>query len=997
MKPKGKSITTLAVTQAKAKSYEYDIPEEYHIDISGYNLYQLLYLTIGILGDISTGQNIDDEVGGGLLFSAQYFDSLIVAKPNDSLSDYYRLLGACAYYLNGLPGSAVVLTKNINIETLDLDVNGLDIILLSLLKKKKISDLPFCNETYSALLMEYISSLNRYYDEGDNKENLILVVDKLKDIFYEYGTDRELLLSDLIKSITNKFVSISLWNTLPNFSSLDISLWSSYIKQNSKIKELWPSQIKLGEEDIFKGRSGVIQMPTSAGKTKSMELLIRSSIIGRGVSLVVLIAPFRALCQEIYFSMKNEFKDMEDVKISLSSDVIQDDLDFEIDFMGEKNILILTPEKFLFINRNFPEIFNRIGLIIFDEGHLFDDPTRGAQYELLLSAIKMRLQPTSQVIFISAVIPNAKEISNWLVDDDSRAISVDNYNPTNRNIAFVSWQDQLGRLYFVDSNNIDNPRFFVPRLLESKELKIKPGERIQRHFPEYKKDKYDSQDIALLLGCKLVNKGSVAIFSGRKNSVGKMIERVVDVFERELDCANPVEYSNENEIRRFRNYFNIIYGDNSRYLKASQLGIFAHHADVPKGTRLAIEYAMQNELIKYIICTSTLAQGVNMPIKNLIISSHSQSGEIIKTRDFHNLIGRVGRAGFYTEGTVIFSDHTIYDRRSYYKTKWRWEDVKKILDPSKSEACRSFMYYLFEEEPSDETEKIKWQYNRNNIENAIKDYLLYFLSDDYNVEILDDQIDQLVKYTFAYTSFEDEQKQQLKDYFKKLAIDIYEEEPDGEKRKIYAKSSLPINLSKDLYNFIENKIAEINDCENPVSLLNLFWETIFSKGDLQGKIGDSDIALQFCTQWVQGTSYVDLLNFLKEKEVRIWGLNVDTVVNISENSIGYNLVLIISGITEILKSMNDVLNETVIVNFKLLQKLLKYGLSDEVSIIIYELGFTDRALAIKIKDLINNISPFPNKADIMLGINERQEIIRPHLNENYPSYFVDVLNGVIFE
>ena len=93
--------------------------------------------------------------------------------------------------------------------------------------------------------------------------------------------------------------------------------------------------------------------------------------------------------------------------------------------------------------------------------------------------------------------------------------------------------------------------------------------------------------------------------------------------------------------------------------RAAGLGIFAHHADTPHGIRLAIQHAMKEGLTKFVVCTSTLAQGVNFPLKYRIVTSTSQGRDQILVRDFHNLIGRAGRAGMHTEGSVIFSSPSI--------------------------------------------------------------------------------------------------------------------------------------------------------------------------------------------------------------------------------------------------------------------------------------------------------------------------------------------------
>ncbi|TVX60611.1 virulence associated protein, partial [Streptococcus pneumoniae] len=100
----------------------------------------------------------------------------------------------------------------------------------------------------------------------------------------------------------------------------------------------------------------------------------------------------------------------------------------------------------------------------------------------------------------------------------------------------------------------------------------------------------------------------------------------------------------------------------------------------------AIEYAFSKSKINNVVCTSTLAQGINLPIKYLIISSVYQAGDAIKVRDFQNLIGRAGRAGKYTEGTIILTEPNIYKSP---KNKWKKQNYKALLNPINTEGCQS--------------------------------------------------------------------------------------------------------------------------------------------------------------------------------------------------------------------------------------------------------------------------------------------------------------------
>jgi replicative superfamily II helicase len=91
----------------------------------------------------------------------------------------------------------------------------------------------------------------------------------------------------------------------------------------------------------------------------------------------------------------------------------------------------------------------------------------------------------------------------------------------------------------------------------------------------------------------------------------------------------------------------------------------------PDGVGESGLFAMKASLIKFVVCTSTLAQGVNLPIKYLIVTSVNQGKDRILVRDFHNLIGRAGRAGMHTEGSVIFADNAVFDKKGQRRERWR--------------------------------------------------------------------------------------------------------------------------------------------------------------------------------------------------------------------------------------------------------------------------------------------------------------------------------------
>ena len=154
---------------------------------------------------------------------------------------------------------------------------------------------------------------------------------------------------------------------------------------------------------------------------------------------------------------------------------------------------------------------------------------------------------------------------------------------------------------------------------------------------------------------KLIGNGSIAIFCSKKDIVNNILKRFIDLKERGISLEDFSTLSDETERSKIAYLIKKHLGENNLYIAALN-GIVGHHSGVPNGVRIAEEYALKKSLIRCVVCTSTLAQGVNLPIKYLIVSSIYQSKQVIKVRDFHNLIGRTARAGKETEGTIILTE-----------------------------------------------------------------------------------------------------------------------------------------------------------------------------------------------------------------------------------------------------------------------------------------------------------------------------------------------------
>lgn len=1042
MKPEQQSQRLLSITRSKAKMYEYSVPEEDHIQIYR-DPASLFSVSIGLLGDLAAQINSGDlngvnlsELRENLRFSAHFFDAYLHSKLNDSIESYLLLLGASSYYLCDLPGSSIVLAKAIGQNQLDVDGAGLEILLLWILtlidSKNQIADiLPVLDGVYGNSISNVSSNLVDYYKLGRSSDELTDSFTELRTIAYRNGTPRQLLFADIICALARKRILNSTWSCLPDYSGLSVQDWSDVLQKDSFIRELWPAQHLLGRHGVFNGKSAVVQMPTSAGKTKATEIIIRSAFLSGRAFLVIVVAPFRALCHEIRDDFIAAFRD-EPVKIDEFSDVLQ--VDFFIDVNSEEQqIWVVTPEKLLYMLRHNPEFAENIGLLIYDEGHQFDNGTRGITYELLLTSLKSMVPEKTQTILISAVISNAEDVNNWLNAHDSGVVSGINLTPTYRTVAFASWLDRLGRLEFVTPERPNNNEFFVPRVIEQHQLQLKGKERKPRVFPE----KNNGNDIALYFGLKLIPNGSVAVFCGTKASAIARCERMVDVFGRGYSIAHPMEYSDKDEIRKLSFLIGSNLGPNSVATQCAQMGIFAHHGNTPQGIRLAVEYALKEGFIKYVICTSTLAQGVNLPIRYLILANVYQGKEQIKVRDFHNLIGRAGRSGMHTEGSVIFADPTLYDNKGTNQDKGRWGKATDLLISENSEPCASSLLSIFEPWRSDNR---RFYVPMEDLQVFIRLYIevgsdIFSIAGqivaanpdkDFTIGGLEKQIDwklriisaiesylmahwdnsnpnnvsDLATGTLAYYLADEDQKQHLIDLFKLLAENIEQKITETKRRQAFGRTLYGVRDSIAIEEWVSQNIEELVSCGSHEDLLSVLWSLFekYIKHSFFERCTPSDALKEISESWILGKPFHSLFTNLQRLDAKlIYGdkqrnIKIEHVVDFCENALSYEGTLILGAVTEVIELIPLADHELLIRNLQELQKKFKYGLSSASEIALYEIGFADRVISSELSSIIG-IVPL-RRQELLQLIAQKEQPIREALDK-YPTYFSEKLNDLL--
>lgn len=998
MKPEFNSRRYFGITRSKGKMYELGLPEESHIAVpDDVEPAALFPLSIGILVDAAAARNdaIDVQVGphedlrDDIGFAASFFDAYLSSRFDTAISQEVTLLASASYFLGERPGSSLVLARRIQAE----GANAVEHFMVWVLQAdwRQPPNLPA--HWLDRQLSELSIRLMDHFNQGKPPELVTDLLGELRRLIYANGTSRELILAEVASAVVRLRLASSAWHLLPDFTGLDSAAWSASISRTGFPRELWPSQKLLGKAGLFLGRSGVVQMPTSAGKTRSVEIILRSAFLADRTRVAILVAPFRALCHEIATSLRFAFKN-ENVKVNELSDALQlDFVDQLAELLGQtapntRHLTVLTPEKLLYVLRQEPSLVAKIGMIVYDEGHQFDTGPRGITYELLLTEIKEILPASAQTVLISAVIKNAVAVGTWLIGKQSNVVDGTGLLSTARSVAFATWSERLGQLQFFESENYARPDYFVPRSIEAQDLQLRGKERNPRQFPQKGNDAW--KDVSLYLGIRLAPSGAVAVFCGRKDTASGMAERAVEVYERGFQLPPPAAVADADEIERLTCLMTKHFGTDSTMTKAAALGIFVHHGTTPQGLRLSIEHAMQSELIKLVICTSTLAQGVNLPIRYLIVSGVNQGAERIKTRDFQNLIGRAGRAGMHTEGLVLFADPKVIDNRQW--EPWRLEAATGLLKAENSEETSSSLLELLApissangmyslpvpisdvleayfmrgsrledwlNEMTDAHEYLGFNQRslmkvilgRKRLLSALESYLMA----NRGADSFDNMLPRariLAESTLAYSLADEVTKTSLLQLFELTAKHIEELAPDPSRQAVYAKTLLGAFDSKLVEAWIQERAAELQALTTPDDWLQAIWPLFNAVVDdkLLTGMEPAGTSMQLAREWMRGTSYRELIAMANDAGAsKPWGdgrrkVNEADLLKFLEGCLGFDCPLIAAAAAQFLFGATGLASEEAGA-LNEFQKSLTYGLPSRLAVSVYESGVSDRHIA----------------------------------------------------
>lgn len=197
-----------------------------------------------------------------------------------------------------------------------------------------------------------------YFGKGKSLEALKSNLWVYRNEIYENGDPDSIFYVDILVAVIIVACENSSWSLLPSSSGILDEEWESYLQSKMSIKMLWPAQRLIAEKGLLRGESSIVQLPTGVGKTRSIELIIRAAFLSERANIAIIVAPLRALCNEITMDMYKAFGN--DVTINQFSDVLQNDFWNLFSEDIKRQILICTPEKLSYVLHHDPFFLSAI-------------------------------------------------------------------------------------------------------------------------------------------------------------------------------------------------------------------------------------------------------------------------------------------------------------------------------------------------------------------------------------------------------------------------------------------------------------------------------------------------------------------------------------------------------------------------------------------------------------------------------------------------------------
>ncbi len=359
---------------------------------------------------------------------------------------------------------------------------------------------------------------------------------------------------------------------------------------------------------VLEGKSVVLACPTASGKSLVAYLaLLRAVRAGRtGLYLV----PLRALAHE-------KFEELEQFgELGLRVGISVGDFDLPADKLDQLDVLVATSEKADGLLRRGHPWLDRLGAVVADEVHLLRDADRGPTLEVSLTRIRRR-HPDVAIVALSATVGNSEEIARWLGAEHVAS----EFRPVPLKLG-VYYE---GRITFTDLSAEEIPP---------------PGEPLPRLVRTVIED--GGQALVFVA----TRRGSEQTAQGLSGTVRALLSP--EERARARAATDALAAISEEETEGVR-----------RLSALLPNGVAFHNASLTNPERRVVESAFRDRTLKALVATPTLAAGINLPARRVIVrdttryDDHLGFQAPIPAGEILQMCGRAGRPRFDRAGEAV--------------------------------------------------------------------------------------------------------------------------------------------------------------------------------------------------------------------------------------------------------------------------------------------------------------------------------------------------------
>ena len=409
--------------------------------------------------------------------------------------------------------------------------------------------------------------------------------------------------------------------------------------------DLDPFQREAGEQ-LEDGHSVLVAAPTGAGKTMVAEFAVYLAMRDAR-DKIFYTAPIKALSNQKFNELTERYGAAEVGLLTGDTNV-----------NPRARIVVMTTEVLRNMLYAGSDLLENLAFVVMDEVHYLADRFRGAVWEEVI----IHLPQHVRLVSLSATVSNAEEFGDWLeaVRGDTRVIvSEDRPIPLDYHVLVGNRMLELFATRKGNRTDLVNPD-----LVQAVRQRGRPQGRGPRSRgrggrsgpPLTHADRVDRPELARMLDDARMLPAIFFIFS--RKGCDEAVEQVkragisLTTQEERDEIAWVVEESTRNlddEDLAVLGYF--------EWFEGLQRGIAAHHAGLLPTFKEVVEELFRRKLVKLVFATETLALGINMPARTVVLERlekfNGESRVPITPGEFTQLTGRAGRRGIDVEGHAL--------------------------------------------------------------------------------------------------------------------------------------------------------------------------------------------------------------------------------------------------------------------------------------------------------------------------------------------------------